>query len=383
MSASIETKSDDADQRVGQAIVLFCVCILLMLFIGIPGQAISLPVGLIGTLLLVVLLPAVVFVRIKKIPIGMGLRLNRVSPTMIGTSLFVGAGAWSAAMGLHELIVKLIGPAIPMGLEFSTAKEYLIMLGLVAVLPAVCDECLFRGAIQGVLERRGQWFAILLSAALFGLFHLDPWRMLPAAFLGCVFGWLTVRTQSIFPAITAHFGNNATALSAGYFLEDEQTLYRWVLPALAVIFIAAVFAVSRMTAATTVGPDKKRNPLAFVPAAVPTVIAWLSGLFVVCFGVISAGGIYFVASLLAIVEMNDDALLPHIKAGDQLVLFKNGSFVFDIKGGDTVSFKKGDETVSRVVIRVEGDHVFLIEGDGEINVHIDDVIGKMVQIVPK
>ena len=383
MSTSIKTKSGDTDRRVGQAIVLFCVCILLMMFIGIPVQALSLPLGLIGTLLLVVLLPAVVFVRIKKIPIGRGLRLNRVSPTMMVTSLFVGAGAWSVAMGLHELIVKLIGPAIPMGLEFSTAKEYLVMLGLVAVLPGICEECLFRGAIQGVLERRGQWFAILLSAALFGLFHLDPWRMLPAAFLGCVFGWLTVKTQSILPAITAHFGNNATALSVGFFLEDEQTLYRWVLPSLAVIFVATVFAVSRMTAARPVFDDKERNPLASVPAAVPTLIVWLSGLFVVCFGVISAGGIYFVASLLAVVEMNDDALLPHIKAGDQLVLFENGSFVFDIKGGDTVSFKRGDETVSRVVIRVEGDQVFLREGDGEINVQINDVIGEMVQIVPK
>ena len=383
MNESIEINSDQGDKRVGQAVVLFCVCILLMLFIGIPGQAFSLTFGLIGTLLLVVLLPAVVFVRIKKIPISKGLRLNRVSPTVILTSLFVGAGAWSAAIGLHELIVQLIGPAMPTGLEVSTAKDYLIMLGLAAVLPGVCEECLFRGAIQGVLERRGQWFAILLSAAFFGIFHLDPWRMLPAAFLGCVFGWLTVRTQSILPAITAHFGNNATAFSAGFFLEDEQVLFRWVLPALGVLFVATVITASRLTAAEFGGPERDANPLAFVPAAVSTVIAWLSILFVVGFSIVSTGGIYFVTSLLTVVKMNDDALLPHIKEGDQLVLFKNGSFIFEVNGGDTVSFKRGDETVSRVVTRVEGDRVFLRDGNQEINVHVDDVIGELVQILPK
>ena len=113
------------------------------------------------------------------------------------------------------------------------------------------------------------------------------------------------------------------------------------------------------------------------------MIAWLSGLFVLGLGIVSAGGIYFVNSLLTVVEMNDDALLPHIKEGDQLVLFKNGSFIFGVNGGDAVSFKRGEETVSRVVTRVEGDQVFVRDGDREIKVHVDDVIGQLVQILPK
>ena len=196
--------ADHVDRRFGQAMVLFLVSLGLLLTLGVGIQAFSLTIGLAFTLLAIVLLPAVLFVRGKNVGIANGLRLRRVQPVLLLLGALSGVGAWSIAVGLHSVITQLIGSAPDMGLGSQTAADYLVMLVIGAVMPGICEECLFRGAIQGVLERRGSWFAIVLTGLLFGLFHLDPWRILPAAFLGCVFGWLTVRTQSIVPAIVAH-----------------------------------------------------------------------------------------------------------------------------------------------------------------------------------
>ena len=173
----------------------------------------------------------------------------------------------------------LLGPALDPGLEIEGLQGLFALLLIAAVLPAVCEECLFRGAIQGVLERRGPVFSILVSGLLFGLFHLDPWRILPAAFLGCVFGWLTYRTQSLMPAILGHFANNATAVTAGYLFSEADAFPSWLLPSLAVLFLAAMGLFLILTSKCPF-KGKDANPLAAVDASLPAPINWLCGLFI-------------------------------------------------------------------------------------------------------
>ena len=92
-------------------------------------------------------------------------------------------------------------------------------LGLVAnvaglaVVPAICEELLFRGYAQRQLERAaGAAGGIALAGLLFGIYHLDPLQALPLSMLGGYLAYLTWRTGSLWPAIIAHFANNAFAV---------------------------------------------------------------------------------------------------------------------------------------------------------------------------
>ncbi len=83
----------------------------------------------------------------------------------------------------------------------------------VAIVPPIIEEFLFRGAILGSLrQKHGDALAVIISAVLFGLMH-GNFIQTPVTFLtGLVLGYLTVKTDSMIPAIILHFVNNAWAV---------------------------------------------------------------------------------------------------------------------------------------------------------------------------
>ena len=145
------------DRRFGQGLMLFVICLVLLLVIGSPLQVMSMRIGLAMTLILLILTPAIAFVRWKKVPIAEGLRLRAVSPTVLLLSLLYGVGGLSIGVATAMLLGKMGVPAFDTGLGvgMDSLGSFLIMLLVGAVLPGICEEALFRGAIQGVLERRG------------------------------------------------------------------------------------------------------------------------------------------------------------------------------------------------------------------------------------
>ena len=153
----------------------------------------------------------------------------------------------------------------------TSAADWLILVAVAAALPALCEETLFRGCLQGVLERRGTVPGVLLTGMLFGAFHLVPHTMLPAAFLGIVLGTLVVRTGSILPAVLAHFGNNFMAVTVGYVLtEPTEAVTASLLIGLAAGFGLLGLVFQRRTAAAAPEP----SPLSAVPARVTLSVGW-------------------------------------------------------------------------------------------------------------
>jgi len=93
----------------------------------------------------------------------------------------------------------------------------LFNLGALAVVPAVCEELLFRGYAQRQFERAaGAAGGILLSGGLFGLYHLRPSHLLPLVVLGLYLAYLTWRTGSLWPAILVHFVHNGLAVGMAH-----------------------------------------------------------------------------------------------------------------------------------------------------------------------
>ena len=88
---------------------------------------------------------------------------------------------------------------------------------LIVVIAPLTEELFFRGFFFGGLRGRwGLWPSALVSGAVFGLVHAPtgPTAAIPLAGLGVGLAWLYEKTGSIWPSITAHFLNNAIAITA-------------------------------------------------------------------------------------------------------------------------------------------------------------------------
>lgn len=91
---------------------------------------------------------------------------------------------------------------------------------LIAFIPAVVEEFVFRGLVFGNYKKRNPWKGVLLSALLFGLMHLNINQFSYAFVLGIVLALLNYATGSLIPSIILHFTINANSVVLSYLSSD-------------------------------------------------------------------------------------------------------------------------------------------------------------------
>jgi ABC-type amino acid transport substrate-binding protein/ABC-type Na+ efflux pump permease subunit/membrane protease YdiL (CAAX protease family) len=135
---------------------------------------------------------------------------------LVGAGLFVlGAAVLLAVRGTHvsaeakSLAEKLI--------TMMRDKPVWLSWSLIALLPAICEELLFRGWVQsaavGAWPSRGRAVAgVVAQAVCFAIFHLLPERMPQTFALGLATGAMTLATRSLLPAIACHAAHNSMPL---------------------------------------------------------------------------------------------------------------------------------------------------------------------------
>jgi polar amino acid transport system substrate-binding protein len=135
---------------------------------------------------------------------------------LVGAGLFVlGAAVLLAIRGTHvspeakSLAEKLIA--------MMRDKPVWLSWALIALLPAIGEELLFRGWVQSALvgawPGRGRAVAgVVAQAVCFAIFHLLPERMPQTFALGMVAGAMTLATRSLLPAIACHAAHNSMPL---------------------------------------------------------------------------------------------------------------------------------------------------------------------------
>lgn len=129
--------------------------------------------------------------------------------------------------------------------DLGSSPVWLLVLS-VAVLPALCEELVFRGILLASLRGRlGAPVAVLLSAAAFALIHLHPLVLLPILILGVLLALLTALSRSVVPAVAVHFLNNLVVVAALTSPGLNEALarafpYHAALPAVLLAAIAAV-----------------------------------------------------------------------------------------------------------------------------------------------
>ncbi len=104
--------------------------------------------------------------------------------------------------------------------------DYLITLVLIALLPAIAEELLFRSCLQPVMIglTRHVFAGILISSILFSLMHFEYYGFLTRMFLGMLLGYIYYYSKSFWLNALAHFINNAIGVTQMYILSRQGKL---------------------------------------------------------------------------------------------------------------------------------------------------------------
>ncbi|MCU0408647.1 MAG: CPBP family intramembrane metalloprotease [Bacteroidales bacterium] len=138
--------------------------------------------------------------------------LGRLNSEVMLSGIFSGASEW-----INEK-EESIGTVFDLIMSGKGAMSFLTSLIVIAVLPALGEELLFRGVLQRILGRlfSSGHAAVWLTALLFSAVHLQFLGFLPRLALGAVFGYMFLWSGNIWLPVAAHFINNAVSVTGAF-----------------------------------------------------------------------------------------------------------------------------------------------------------------------
>lgn len=124
--------------------------------------------------------------------------------------------------GLEEWMRRMEDQAaalIDRFMEVETIGGLLFNLFMIAVIPAVGEEFLFRGVVQKIFTRmtHSSHWGIWISAFFFSALHMQFYGFVPRMLLGGLFGYMLVYSGSLWLPVISHFVNNAVGVLFLYF----------------------------------------------------------------------------------------------------------------------------------------------------------------------
>ncbi|HVV49826.1 MAG TPA: ABC transporter permease subunit/CPBP intramembrane protease [Polyangia bacterium] len=220
----------DEPPTAGHAIALYGIACVLLFFVFVPLETWRLEPGLLVSEWAGLGGLTWLYARGRGQPLRQVLRLRAPTPTALSGAALVGLSAW-LVIGLlaesilpapKEVVENLRRAIAPPG----GGRGLPATLFLMALTPAICEEALFRGPIlRGLRARFSPAAAAILTGLLFGIYHLDAWRLIPTALLGVALSGIALASDSILPAMAAHFLNNASLIVlARLHADDTATL---------------------------------------------------------------------------------------------------------------------------------------------------------------
>lgn len=117
-----------------------------------------------------------------------------------------------AAHAIYPIPVSLAEAMFKL-LSTSSIPEFLWVVLVAAVTPAIAEEILFRGILQpAMVARLGARWGIILTSIIFALIHFNPWAFFALLIEGTFFGYVAYRTKTFWAGALAHFGINCMAV---------------------------------------------------------------------------------------------------------------------------------------------------------------------------
>lgn len=132
---------------------------------------------------------------------------------LLSLGIFLGMGTVGTYLSdfLTQIIIMLGVPVPDMSEYIAMPKntwEFALYTISIAIMPAICEEVIFRGIICGIFKSYNKTAAIVFSTIAFSLVHSTV-QQIPFAFImGLFLSYLYVKYDSLIPCILLHFLNN-------------------------------------------------------------------------------------------------------------------------------------------------------------------------------
>jgi membrane protease YdiL (CAAX protease family) len=169
-------------------------------------------VALVSAVTLALVTLAAAWLMGRDVAARLNLRPTRARPLGVAAAV-VGLAGLSLACGSAAQLAGLgkegVSASIAATLRSSNPLRMTLAVLVLGVAPALAEEGFFRGLMLTRLRARwSRWPAIVVTAAAFGVFHVDPVQGSEAFVAGLFFGWVVERLGGIRPTIVAHAVNN-------------------------------------------------------------------------------------------------------------------------------------------------------------------------------
>lgn len=184
-----------------------------LLLTGVKSGDLLLSISLVQ--LLVLILPCMLYYLLRRRKLATPMLLAPVGLRHFGLILFSALTFVSGSLLIKFFFQSLSDSTVRMDGFFDALSGTLeeppfagILLALV-IVPAVCEEVLFRGVLLAEYRALGDWNAILVTALCFAMLHFSVTNFIAYLFAGILLGMVTVVSRSIIPATLLHLLSNA------------------------------------------------------------------------------------------------------------------------------------------------------------------------------
>lgn len=194
--------------------------------------------------------------------------------------------------GMHNVSTEL--------LDFFSEVPFAARLFIMAVMPAVCEEALHRGFILHTFKNTSKWTRIIAMGIIFGLFHIDPYRILGTAILGAVLTYIMVETRNILLPMLLHFVNNAIGALATLVTPSTAEVVEMPLASVGVLLLMATvvpFLLIGGSKLLMAREERRSRPVPKVAWVIAIVMAVVLAIFGIVFTAI--GGIKLLEDFMA------------------------------------------------------------------------------------
>jgi len=171
--------------------------------------------------LLIIAAPGLLIAWYTKCNLRETFSLRAPAPLHAIGALLVAVSAWPVSTLIFQVQARLTGldsaalaPFAELEKLLTSGPLWVIVLAL-AVIPAICEEVLFRGLLtSGLRTKLGVLQTAIVVGLYFGFFHVLVEKLAVTILLGIVLTVVCIKTRSIFAAMLVHVCNNGLALLA-------------------------------------------------------------------------------------------------------------------------------------------------------------------------
>lgn len=187
----------------------------------------------------------------------------------IGTTIYLvldwGLGYFNRSLKIDEIFI------------FDRLGIETIIWGICVIIVApITEEYIFRGVLLNGLKRYGERFAIISTSVLFGLIHGNLYQGISVTLFAMVLAYITIKKESILPAIGLHMANNLFSLVISILITNTSEVGKFIngISWIVLCIVGIIILIKKRTVYRTITNDEKYRGLR-LKAMCKSVCLWL------------------------------------------------------------------------------------------------------------